>query len=468
MGGKKGLFDIIKHRNKWFIISILIVIPGIISLLMPSRGLNYGVEFTGGRIIRFQADRKISTTDIENVFSQYAPELKHSSPQILSGGKEFTIRIQSPNKLAEVKRKSSEERKRDSEKFNNSIYKLKLGLNHHLRDNDHTKIVLNNVSGGIDEKRITKALADAGFTGITAKITSTHENPREKASDPRTFNTTIALSGATEKDSEKIHNAIYEKVGGYREFESDDSIDQLFGTSLKKRAGLAVLIASIGILIYVAIRFEFWFALAAIVALIHDLLITIGLYTIFQLEVDSTFVAVVLTIFGYSINDTIVIFDRIRENLKKDKKSPFDTLVNNSLWETMTRSINTVLTVELSILAIMIFGGLSVKTFALGLFVGIGSGCYSSIFIAAPLAFVFKSAAMKRAAAKNTTGKPGQQGAKTPGTRPITSTDTPTAKKPSKTEPKVNNNIPKPPTPDDSGDSSKSSAAKKKGKQRRR
>ncbi|MFH1710585.1 MAG: protein translocase subunit SecF [bacterium] len=166
-----------------------------------------------------------------------------------------------------------------------------------------------------------------------------------------------------------------------------DTIGPVVGSELRRQALWAITLAIIGILIYVAFRFEFKYAVAAVIALFHDAIITAGLIALLWRPVDTAFIAAILTILGYSINDTIVIFDRIRENLLKPGalKKPLADLVNESINQTMARSINTVLTVLFMNLALLIFGGATIKDFALVLFIGFALGGYSSIFIASPL-----------------------------------------------------------------------------------
>ncbi|WP_102026913.1 protein translocase subunit SecDF [Salirhabdus sp. Marseille-P4669] len=163
---------------------------------------------------------------------------------------------------------------------------------------------------------------------------------------------------------------------------------------LVKNAFLAVLYASIGIIIYTTIRFEFYFALTAIIALLHDAFFIIALFSIFRLEFDITIIAAILTIVGYSINDTIVTFDRIRENLKMKKRvktfKELAGIVNKSIMQTLTRSINTSITTIFAALMLLIFGASSITLFALAIVVGLMAGTYSSLFIAAQLWLVWR------------------------------------------------------------------------------
>lgn len=164
-----------------------------------------------------------------------------------------------------------------------------------------------------------------------------------------------------------------------------ETIGPTIGGELAKQALLSLFLANLGILIYVSFRFEWKFGVAAIIALVHDVLIMLVVYSVAQIAINSSFIAAILTIVGYSINDTIVIFDRIRENKKHLKKVEHYSLVNKSVSETIARSINTSLTTLLTITALYILGVPAIKDFALPLIVGIVSGTYSSIFIASPL-----------------------------------------------------------------------------------
>ncbi|MEO5377956.1 MAG: protein translocase subunit SecF [Magnetococcus sp. DMHC-6] len=162
------------------------------------------------------------------------------------------------------------------------------------------------------------------------------------------------------------------------------------GQELTTKGLLAVLYSIIAILIYVAWRFEFRFALGAVLALVHDVIITVGYFSIMQKEFTLVVVAAVLTVIGYSINDTIVVFDRIREEMKRMKKQPLDLIINTAINETLSRTIITSLTVVLVLVALLLFGGEVIFDFALALFLGIVVGTYSSIFIASPIVYLFE------------------------------------------------------------------------------
>ena len=175
---------------------------------------------------------------------------------------------------------------------------------------------------------------------------------------------------------------------------SVSTVSPQVGQELAKNAVYAVLIASIGIVIYVAIRFELIFAITAIIALLHDAFFILALFSIFQFEFDITIIAAILTIVGYSINDTIVTFDRIRENLSLEKRvKSFKQLahvVNKSLMQTLTRSFNTVITVVFAAVMLFVFGAQAITYFSFALIVGLIAGTYSSLFLAAQLWLVWR------------------------------------------------------------------------------
>lgn len=183
---------------------------------------------------------------------------------------------------------------------------------------------------------------------------------------------------------------------------SIDTVSPSIGAEMANSAMIAAVVAVLLMLVYITFRFEFMFGLAAVIALIHDLIIVLGVYSIFQIQVNSPLIAAMLTILGYSINDTIVVFDRIRENRPKFGKYDFASLVDTSVTQTLRRSINTSFTTLLAIGALYAFGVPAVQDFALPLMVGIVSGTYSSIFIASALWCKIKEfQASKRAAVKN-------------------------------------------------------------------
>jgi preprotein translocase subunit SecF len=176
---------------------------------------------------------------------------------------------------------------------------------------------------------------------------------------------------------------------------SQELIGASIGAETKSKAVQAIIIACIAMLIYIGVRFEFNFGFAAIISLLHDVLIMLAVYAVFRIPVDSSFIAAMLTVIGYSINDTIVVFDRIRENQKYIRGNDLAFLANASITQTMARSINTVMTVLITLAAVYIFVP-AIRSFSMPLLIGIASGCYSSIFIASPMWVILKNYSKKR------------------------------------------------------------------------
>ncbi|HKT44169.1 MAG TPA: protein translocase subunit SecD, partial [Gaiellaceae bacterium] len=196
---------------------------------------------------------------------------------------------------------------------------------------------------------------------------------------------TKSLSGAR---LTTITNDFQKRLGAYSEGSKDVSAS--FGHQITTDAIYGIIVSLVLIIIYIALRFDIKFAVPVILAMIHDILITVGIYSLVFKEVTVDTVAAVLTVLGYSIYDTIIIFDRIRENVPLMRRQPFATIANVSLWETIRRSLATTFITLLPIIALFAFGGATLKDFAFALLIGVTSGAYSSIFVAAPLLAVWK------------------------------------------------------------------------------
>lgn len=284
-------FDIIGKRYLWFVLSALIIIPGLISIAV--QGFHLGIDFTGGTLLDLKFARPVTVAEVRDVLKDY--NLENSTIQLAATEK--------------------------TEASQNVFVRT-----HVLSE---------------DERR-------AAVSGLQQKL--------------------------GDFDILRV-----EKVGA------------VIGSELTRQAILAVLAASALMIVYITYRFEFKFAVSGILALLHDVLVVLGIFSIIRAEIDAAFVAAILTIVGYSINDTIVIFDRIRENLKAQKKGEsLVEVVNHSIWQTMTRSIYTVLTVLFAAASLYFFGGETTKNFSLALLIGISIGAYSSIFTASPIWITWK------------------------------------------------------------------------------
>ncbi|KNF09224.1 protein translocase subunit SecF [Gottschalkia purinilytica] len=281
--------NIVKNRNIFFTLSILFIVVGI--FMAAFKGLNYGIDFTGGTLIQIDLEKKVPTEDIRKITNEF-----DKNASIIHAG----------------------------ENKNQVIIKSSLNLN--------------------------------------------------------------------DKQTKEIFNKFKEKYNlKATEADKAESLGSAIGSEIQRNALIAVIAASIGILLYVTFRFEFKFGLSAVISLIHDALFMFSFYSIFRLQIDSTFIAAILTIIGYSINDTIVIFDRIRENSKNTKKENYEELINNSIKQTLRRTMATSFTTLISIMLLYIIGVEAIKGFALPLVVGIIIGTYSSIFIASPIWYILKT-----------------------------------------------------------------------------
>lgn len=178
-----------------------------------------------------------------------------------------------------------------------------------------------------------------------------------------------------------------------------ESVGPVVGSQLRQSAINALVLGCLLILLYITIRYEFKFAVAAVIALVHDVFILVGAMALLRFELDSSFVAVVLTVIGFSVHDTIIIFDRIRENMKLHRRANFADTVNASLLQTLARSIYTVLTTLLTLVALAIFASDTIRVFAIGMIIGIVSGAYSSIFNASQIVVVWDRYRARRRAA---------------------------------------------------------------------
>jgi len=278
-------FHFIKLRKIWYTISILIILPGIVSLFL--HGLNLGLDFSGGSLLDLRFNQSTTVEQVRGALREF----------------------------------------------------------------------------GLEESSIQR-------------------------SDETDF--IIRTRELTEEENARVIQSLDGKLGGVT-VQRSERVGPVIGRELIMKALGALAAASVLMVIYITWRFEFRQGIAAIIALLHDTLVVLGVFSIFQFEVDIAFVAAILTIIGYSINDTIVIFDRIRENmLNKKKGEALEDVVNASLWQTMARSINTVLTVIFILVALFFLGGTTIHNMVLALLVGIISGAYSSVCNASPIWFDLK------------------------------------------------------------------------------
>lgn len=261
------------------------------------------------------------------------------------------------------------------------IFKLNLGIDF----TSGTRVDFES-ENKVSEEKVTQTLEDKDF------------KPTQVSLGENGQNATVQFKNDLSKDEvAKIKSTIDNEFGNDP---TVNTVSPVIGQELAKNAMFALIYAAIGIIIYTTFRFEWRMGLSSVLALLHDAFIIVAVFSLFRLEVDITFIAAVLTIIGYSINDTIVTFDRVRENLHKvkviTKKSQIDDIVNRSIRQTMTRSINTVLTVVIVVISLLVLGSPSIFNFSLALLVGLISGVFSSVFIAVPLWGIMKKRQLKK------------------------------------------------------------------------
>ena len=188
----------------------------------------------------------------------------------------------------------------------------------------------------------------------------------------------------TEEEVQEMLDGIEAEIGPYQ-IDRNELVGPTIGNELTQKAIIALALACALMLIYITVRFQFWFGVAAILTLLHDALIVLSVFSIFQLEISSSFIAAILTVVGYSINATIVVFDRVRESQPNYKSSERAALMNDSISLTFARSVNTTITTLLTLFALILFGGDTTKIFVFAMIVGITAGFYSSVCLSGSL-----------------------------------------------------------------------------------
>lgn len=223
-------------------------------------------------------------------------------------------------------------------------------------------------------------------TGVNATVQKAGDNGTE-----------AIIKIADELNTEKelaMKTALKEKLGiGDEAIKNFEVVSPTVGKEMQASAFLAVIIAVALMLVYISVRFEFLSGCAAVLALVHDVLVMLSFYSIFQVPINTTFIAAILTILGYSINATIVLFDRVRENQKLTRKEAFSNIINASVWQTMRRSLNTSITTLATIVVLFFVGVDSIKEFALPITIGIVAGFWSSVFLSGNFWIFFKKLA---------------------------------------------------------------------------
>lgn len=378
-------FSFVKNQKVFFTISILVVIAGIISFM--TLGFNLDIDFVGGTEISYDMGQSVTKEDeasIEADVKEIIGQENFSSIRVSGNNNDVvTIRTLVIDNIDNTNDISAQIEAKLAELYPDAVLQNGSSLTEKIytlpddnTEDDITPEWTDDVVATLEQQlpsadglTVTANGADLMVSFVSSSLVAQYR------------------SEITEAITAKFENASWR---------STDTVSAEISAGLRNSAILATTVAVILMLVYIAFRFQISSAFAAIVCLMHDIFIMIAAYSLFQLPVNSTIIAALLTILGYSINATIIIFDRIRENNKKltDVKD-FDVKVDTGIKQTLNRSVNTTLTTLFTIGMIYLLGVTSIKNFALPLIVGIISGLYSSVCLAGPLWNAFKKLGKK-------------------------------------------------------------------------
>ena len=364
-------FDFLGKKWPFIIASLILSVAGITSIIVKG-GLKYGIDFRGGALMTVEF---ASTPPLDQIRSAMSQKIKGEvSVQNFTGANarnqvEIGTELQEEKKLILTRQAMEDVLKsafgapdRDKPDLNN-ISKAQLAnqLRDPLARNNvpMTGEQLQQLAGSVED------YANSRYSGLITDFNQLSGAPGMNAGVLSTIRQTFALS--------RYHVMSVEMVG------------PKVGLELRRKAVLATLYALGGMLVYIAFRFEWIYGLGAVIACFHDTVITIGLFSIFNKEISMTVIAALLTLVGYSMNDTIVIFDRIRENLKILRREPLESLMNKSVNQTLSRTVMTSGLTFLTVIALFIWGGPVLHSFSFALVCGIIVGTYSSVFVASPI-----------------------------------------------------------------------------------
>ena len=357
-------YDLIGKRRIAAIVSSILVIGSLLAFFIIQP--NWGIDFTGGTEIHLKFDEQTEIGEIRAALGSIG--LSGDAVQQINAPEdyEYVVRIQEATFGAEGLENSVDEALAatfGADWVVDSRFDAQVGA----------QITIEHTPPEVPTTRIAEALK--GLEGVKV----------EDSPDDNTFY--VKFPGLPTQVKSMIGEAIGDKSFQVLQL---DSVGPKVGGDLR-RQGFISMAATLGlILIYVAFRFDLAFAPGAVLALFHDVAITLGIFTLLQREVNLPMIGALLTIIGYSLNDTIVIYDRIRENLDKYRRADMPGLVNASINETLNRTLNTSLTTLAAVSAFLVFGGPVINTFALAMMIGVAVGTYSTIFIASPTILVME------------------------------------------------------------------------------
>jgi len=364
---KNTNYDFLGKKWPFIIASLVLTVAGFGSILLKG-GIKYGIDFKGGALMTVK-------------FADTPPVEKIRSSIPGSSVQNFTD-AQAKNEV-EIGIELQEERE-----LNQSRQKMETTLANTFGQPNSGKLDFNNATQQSLIERLREPLARAGVPISEPKLQEVvAELLKFKNTPPRSgliadFNQLSSVPGANTGILNTLKQECY--LSPYTVI-GTQMVGPKVGADLRNKAVLATLYALAGMLAYIAFRFEWIYGLGAVIACFHDTLITIGLFSLFSEAIDMTVIAALLTLVGYSMNDTIVIFDRIRENLKLNRREPLEAVMNKAVNQTLSRTIMTSGLTFLTIVALFLFGGPVLHPFSFALVCGVIVGTYSSVFIASPI-----------------------------------------------------------------------------------
>ena len=367
---KKPDFNFMKYKLFAFGLSGIIIIGGIVNIT-KGKGLNYGIDFAGGSLVRVLLKNEIPIDEVRKSLSEVGLE-KSRIQEIGATKREYMIR--SLQTLGE----SQEEEIEAHEIIGNKVIEAlrlqedRASLERGLKD-------LNTV----DERELTLIL-EASFREEASAIAQNILSFRISEGIIQDY---VQLQRETGIGQEIINTLEERTFLGSLAVLSKETVGPQVGHDLRRKATQAVIWALIGMLIYIGIRFKLAYGVAAILTLAHDVLITLGIFSLTNREINLPVIAAMLTIVGYSLNDTIVIFVRVRDNLRILRKHDFEGILDTSINQTLSRTVITSGTTFLTVLALYLFGGEVINDFAFTMIIGVLTGTYSSIYQSCPLLF---------------------------------------------------------------------------------
>ncbi len=380
---KNTNYDFLGKKWPFIIASLVLTVAGLGSIAVKG-GLKYGLDFKGGALmtVKFAYPPPLEKIRAAMSASQIKGEV---SVQNLSGaGAENEVEI-GTELLEETQLESNKQAMRNV-------------LISTFGQPNSGKLDFNNAGREALAERLREPLARAGVAlsdqqlqDLVANLTSWRDNHYSGLITD--FNQLSGAQGATPAIISTLQQETY--LAPYREL-STQMVGPKVGAELKSKAVLATLYALGGMLVYIAFRFEWIYGLGAVIACFHDTIITIGLFSLFNQEISMTVIAALLTLVGYSMNDTIVIFDRIRENLKTSRREPLESVMNRAVNQTLSRTVMTSGLTFLTCIALFLFGGPVLHGFSFALVCGIIVGTYSSVFIASPIVLFWHNYTDKR------------------------------------------------------------------------